>query len=321
MKTHRVCILIYPGVASFDVAGPAQALAVAGESRYTITTVSVPGGVVESDCPGVSLGSIKVDEVFGRIDTLILPGGLNAPSAAKDPELNLAVQQLAAKSKRIACVCTGAFLAAEAGLLKGRKAATHWRYCDQFAERFTDSELDRDRIWVQDGPIWSSAGVSAGVDLALALIETDHGIAVALDAARELVVFLKRPGGQSQFSTVLSGQIADAGGPLEPLFAWIADSLDKDLRVDVLAERAGMSVRHLTRLCKDRMGVPPAKVIEILRVQGARESVEQSDTSFNAIADRYGFGDEQRMRRAFLRHVRVTPTQLRARFGTSDAAS
>ncbi|WP_341962653.1 DJ-1/PfpI family protein [Pseudomonas sp. RC10] len=315
MKSHRVCFLIYPGVASYDVAGPAQAFAVAGEGQYEVIIASVNGGRVESDCPGLAFDSVKVDALYGSIGTLVLPGGFHAPTAAQDPGLVRAVQALANRSRRVASVCTGAFLAAEAGLLKGLKAATHWRYCDQFAERFPDVELERDRIWVNDGSFWSSAGVSAGVDLTLALIEKDLGTPVALGVARELVVFLKRPGGQSQFSTVLSGQIADAGGELGSLFAWIANNLDQELGVEVLAQQAGMSVRTLIRTCKARTDLTPSKVVELLRVQGARQSVEQSDHSFGAIAARYGFGDDQRMRRAFIRHFHVTPSQLRSRFG------
>jgi transcriptional regulator GlxA family with amidase domain len=314
MKPHQVCFLIYPGVASYDVAGPAQALAAAGDDKYNVMLVSVSGGLIESDCPGLSFGSNKASEAFDQIDTLFLPGGRHAPMAAQDQTLMRLVQQLAARSDRIACVCTGAFLAAEAGLLKGRRAATHWRYCDQFASSFKDIELERDRIWIQDEAIWSSAGISAGVDLTLALIEKDHGIAVALEVARELVVFLKRPGGQSQFSSILSGQIADAGGPLETLFAWIADSLGDDLRTEVLADRAGMSLRTFARTCVARIGMTPAKAVEMMRVQAARESIEQSDTPLIAIAVRYGFGDEQRMRRAFQRYLGASPSEMRDRF-------
>jgi transcriptional regulator GlxA family with amidase domain len=314
MSPHRVSFLIYPGVASYDVAGPAQALASAGERRYDVTLLSVSGGLVESDCPGLSFGSVPAASTRGPIDTLIIPGGRDAPTTAKDPDLITEVKRLAARAKRVACVCTGAFLSAEAGLLAGRLATTHWRYCDQFADRFHDVQLERDRIWVQDGPMWSSAGISAGVDLTLALIEKDQGITVALQVARELVVFLKRPGGQSQFSTVLSGQISDADGPLGPLFAWIADHLDADLRTEVLAEKAGMSLRTFARTFVTRTGLTPAKAVEMVRLQAAREAIEQSDTPLGVIAARCGFGDEQRMRRAFLRQFNSTPADIRARF-------
>ena len=181
----------------FDVAGPGKALALAAEGggRYEVTLRSVRGGLVETDCPGVSFNSVPSLPPPPAIDTLFIPGGLNAATASKDPELVATAKRLAACAKRIACVCTGAFLAAEAGLLTGRRAATHWRFCSQFVERFHDVKLEPDKIWVQDGHVWSSAGVSAGVDLTLALIEKDHGGPLALRVARDLVVFFKRPGG------------------------------------------------------------------------------------------------------------------------------
>ena len=197
MDAHRVSFLIYPGISAFDVAGPGKALALAAEGggRYEVTLRSVRGGLVESDCPGVSFNSVPSLPSPPAIDTLFIPGGLNAATASKDPELVASAKRLAACAKRIACVCTGAFLAAEAGLLTGRRAATHWRFCSQFVERFHDVKLEPDKIWVQDGQVWSSAGVSAGVDLTLALIEKDHGGPLALRVARDLVVFFKRPGG------------------------------------------------------------------------------------------------------------------------------
>jgi transcriptional regulator GlxA family with amidase domain len=207
------------------------------------------------------------------------------------------------------------FFAAEAGLLTGRRAATHWRFCDELEHRFRNIKVERDPIWIRDGGIWTSAGVSAGVDLTLALIEEDLGIEVALQAARELAVFFKRPGGQSQFSTLLSGQIADAKGPLQDLLAWIADNLQADLRAEILADRVGMSLRTFARNCVAHTGMPPAKLVETLRVEAAREAIEKSDTPFESIAVRYGFGDEQRMRRAFVRQVRATPNDIRTRFG------
>jgi transcriptional regulator GlxA family with amidase domain len=173
---------------------------------------------------------------------------------------------------------------------------------------------ERDKIWVRDSDIWSSAGVSAGVDLTLALIEHDHGLKIALRVARELVVFLKRPGGQSQFSTLLSAQMADAGGPLEPLFGWIADHLNADLRTEVHAEKAGMSPRTFARSFRTRLGQTPAKAVELIGIQAARDAIEQGSAPLGVIASRCGFGDEQRMRRAFVRQFGATPTELRDRF-------
>lgn len=314
MSAHCVSFLIYPGVASLDVSGPAQALAVAGKGRYEVTLLSSQGGLIESDCLGVSFATTPAANGPNVIDTLFLPGGLEAPLAASKPELAAEVRRLAARAKRLACVCTGAFLAAEAGLLTGRRVATHWRYCDKFAERFPDVTLERDPIWVQDDWIWSSAGVTAGIDLTMALVERDFGIRVALEVARELVVFLKRPGGQSQFSNVLSGQMASANGPLETLFAWIADNLGADLRAETLADKAGMSLRTFCRTFSAKTGKTPAKAVELFRIQAARDAVLQGDTPLGVIAARCGFGDEQRMRRAFVRQFNATPADMRARF-------
>jgi transcriptional regulator GlxA family with amidase domain len=313
MSTHRVSFLIYPGISPFDVAGPAKALERSG-MPYEVTVLSAKGGLIESDCLGVSFSSVASVPGPDRIDTLFICGGSNAPAAAREPELVATVKRLASRAKRIACVCTGAFLAAEAGLLTGKRTATHWRFCNQFAERFRDVKLEADPIFVQDGAVWSSAGVSAGVDLALALIEKDHGGPVALRAARDLVVFLKRPGGQSQFSTVLSGQIADADGPLGPLLAWITNNLKADLRAGALAERANMSLRTFARSFVARTGMTPAKAVELIRIQAARDAIEQSRTRLSVIAARTGFADEQRMRRAFMRVLKTTPTDIRARF-------
>ena len=314
MTERPVAFLIYPGVASLDVAGPAQALAVSGPGEYAVTLLSVGGGLIDSDCPGVAFSTKPAADAPDVIDTLFIPGGIEAPTAAVDPMLVAAVKELAGRAKRIACVCTGAFVAAEAGLLTGRHAATHWRYGDLFASRYSDVILEKDRIWVEDGSIWSSAGVTAGIDLTLALIETDLGASVALRVAKELVVFLKRPGGQSQFSNLLSGQIADAQGPFEKLFAWIPENLNTDLRTEALADKAGMSPRTFARKFAAQVGQTPARAVEVIRIQTARDAIERSTAPLGVIAARCGFGSEQRMRRAFARQFKTTPAELRARF-------
>ncbi len=317
---RNVCIVIYPGVASYDVAGPVQALRATGLGTYAVTLASVGGGLVGSDCPGVEFGSVPAASVADPIHTLIIPGGNAALEAIEDPALVGWVGELARRASRLACVCTGAFLAAKADVLAAGRAATHWRYCDELERRFPHIKADRDQIWIKDGRVWTSAGISAGVDLTLALIEEDLGIEVALEAARELVVFFKRPGGQSQFSTLLSGQIADAGGPLRKLLGWIADNLAADLRAETLAEKAGMSLRTLARTCVSSTGMAPARLVESLRVQAAREAIEKSGTRLETIAVRYGFGDLQRMRRAFVRHLRATPNEIRSRFGRTPVS-
>ena len=238
-----------------------------GQGEYAVTLLSVGGGLIDSDCPGVAFSTKPAADAPNVIDTLFIPGGIEAPTAAVDPMLVAAVKKLAGRAKRIACVCTGAFVAAEAGLLTGRHAATHWRYGDLFASRYSDVILEKDRIWVEDGSIWSSAGVTAGIDLTLALIETDLGASVALRVAKELVVFLKRPGGQSQFSNLLSGQIADAQGPFEKLFAWIPENLNTDLRTEALADKAGMSSRTFARKFAAQVGQTPARAVEVIRIR------------------------------------------------------
>jgi transcriptional regulator GlxA family with amidase domain len=256
---------------------------------------------------------VAADTIVDSIDTLIIPGGNHAPVAANDPALIQAVRRLASRAKRVACVCTGAFLAAAAGLLIGRRAVTHWRFCAEFARRFPEVKVESDPIWIKEKDIWTSAGVSAGVDLTLALIEEDYGVQLALQGARELVVFLKRSGGQSQFSTLLSGQIAAAGSPIERMLGWIANNLGSDLRPGLLADRLSMSLRTFSRACATHTGMTPSKLVETLRVEAAREAIEKSDAPFGSIATRYGFGDEQRMRRAFSRQLRATPAEIRTR--------
>ena len=310
-----MCFLIYPGVDPFDVAGPTRAFSAAGLERYKIVLSSVSGGLIQSDSPGVAFQSVNVASIMDPIDTLIITGGRYATSVVNDPVLIDWVKRLAKRASRVACVCTGAFLAAASGLLTGRRAVTHWQHCDELERRFRTVKVERDPIWIKDDRIWTCAGVSASLDLALALIEEDQGAEVALSAARELVVFFKRPGGQSQFSTLLLGQIAGAGGRIQTLLAWMADNVGSDLRPQILADRAGMSLRTFARTCVAHTGMTPAKLIERLRVQAAREAVEQGDVSFETLAVRYGFGDEQRMRRAFIRQVRATPTEMRSRFG------
>jgi transcriptional regulator GlxA family with amidase domain len=316
VTAHRVCFLVFPGFDCYDVAGPARAFAAVGVSRYSVMLGSVTGGLVECDYPGIAFNSVPVASIADPIDTLIITGGRDAPAIVKrDSALIRWVRRLAARAARVACVCSGAVLAAEAGLLTGRRAATHWLLCDELERRYPRIKVERDPIFIRDGGLWTSAGVTAAVDLTLALIAEDQGGELALKVAREMVVFLRRHGGQSQFSTLLEGQIADAEGPLEKLLAWIADNLSADLRPGMLANRVNMSLRTFARNCVIYTGMTPSKLIETLRVQAARESVETSDVSFESIALRYGFGDVQRMRRAFRRQLRATPAQIRLRAG------
>jgi transcriptional regulator GlxA family with amidase domain len=310
---RRVVIVGFPDVQSLDVAGPVEVFAAAGE--YRVEVVAPTAGVVRASS-GLALwvdGSLA--DVRGPVDTLVVAGGEGTPAVMADEGFVADVRRLAPACRRVASVCSGAFVLAAAGLLDGRVATTHWTVCDALASLFPSVTVDPDRIFVRDGDVWTSAGVTAGIDLALAMVEEDVGREVALAVARRLVVFLKRPGGQSQFSAQLAGQLADRE-PLSELQAWIADHLDADLSVERLADRAAMSVRNFSRTFAREVGVTPARFVERARVDGARRLLEESAASVDEIAARCGFGTPETMRRTFLRSLRVTPTDYRRRFRT-----
>ena len=312
MPAHKVVFILYPGVAPFDVAGPAQAFGAVGRGVYDQVFVSLGGGEVKSDA-GIGFQSSCAAAESGPIDTLVLPGGYGVARAHKDPELIAAIRRLEQSAKRVASICVGAFLSAEAGLLGGRRATTHWRACQALASTYPDIEVLPDAVYVRDGTVWSSAGMSAGVDLALALIELDQGSAAAMAVARELVVFLRRPGGQSQFSTVLAGQTS-GGERFSDLFVWARARVDEDLCVERLAGQAGMSPRSFARHFRLQTGQTPAKAIEQMRVEAAKAMLEGGGQAATQVAVSCGFGDEQRMRRAFIRQLGVSPVAWQDRF-------
>ncbi len=233
-------------------------------------------------------------------------------AAATNPVLVDWVRQQAAQARRVASVCTGAFLLAAAGVLDGRRAVTHWKDCARLAQRYPAVRVEPDPIFVRDGPVWTSAGVTAGIDLALALVEEDLGRAVALAVARYLVVFLKRPGGQAQFSASLALQTAD--DRFGALHDWVSGHLADDLSLSVLADQAGVSERSFSRHYAEATGQTPARAIERLRVEAARHLLSESRQPIKRIAQHCGFGSEETMRRSFLRLVAVTPQDYRSRF-------
>ena len=233
-------------------------------------------------------------------------------AAASDPALVAWLAARAASARRVASVCTGAWLLGASGLLDGRRAATHWSFCAQFAEAFPAVRVEPDPIFLRDGPIWTSAGVTAGIDLALALLEEDFGRELALAVARHLVVFLKRPGGQAQFSAALTLQTAkDRFGALHD---WIGTHLAEELSLPILAGQAGMSERSFSRRYAEETGVTPARAVERLRVEAARRLLLESRAPVKRIARQCGFGSEETMRRSFLRLISATPQDYRARF-------
>jgi transcriptional regulator GlxA family with amidase domain len=249
----------------------------------------------------------------GQIDTLIAAGGFGVREASADELLVGWVRSAARRSRRVASVCSGAFLLAAAGLLDGRRATTHWAYCRELARQHPKVGVDPNPIFVRDDNVWTSAGVTAGIDLALALVEDDLGPEIARHVARWLVMFVQRPGGQAQFSSHL--EVAPATRtPLRELQAWIADHLDRDLRVEALAARAAMSTRNFARAFRREVGITPAAYVEVLRVEAARQRLERSAEPVEHIAARTGFGTPETMRRAFARRVGVPPAEYRSRF-------
>jgi transcriptional regulator GlxA family with amidase domain len=251
----------------------------------------------------------------GQVDTLVIPGGPGIWALRQDAVLMKWIHEALPKARRVASVCLGAFVLAWTGALDGKRAVTHWRYCPRLADGFPNIRVEPNAIFVRDGRVWTSAGVSAGIDLALAMIEEDFGHTTALDIARRLVVFLKRPGGQSQFSTVLAAQASDVEGRFSALHAWIIENIAGDLKVETLAEKAGMSPRTFARTYTSRTGMTPASGVEALRVETARLLLESSEfDGVVEIARRAGFGDDERMRRAFMRHLGVSPSEYRSRF-------
>jgi transcriptional regulator GlxA family with amidase domain len=312
---RRIVIFTFPGGQSLDVAGPLEVFMAtertSGVQRYTTELIAPTAGAVRTMSGLGLVADAAIAEVTGPIDTFVVAGGgeRGIAGVVTDPE----VRRLAAASRRVASVCSGAFVLAAAGLLDGRRATTHWSACDEFARRHPEVTVERDPIFVRDGNVFTSAGVTAGIDLSLALIEEDHGHAVAMGVARQLVVFLKRPGGQSQFSAALATQTADRDDVTD-VQAWIADHLGADLSVPALAGRAAMSPRHFARVFRAATGATPARYVEQTRVEAARRRLEESEDGVDTIAASCGFGTAETMRRAFLRTVHVAPTDYRRRF-------
>ena len=315
-SVRAIEVLTFPAVQLLDVAGPIQVFATAnanagGAPPYRLELVTQGDGDVTTSA-GVTLAAGQLSHRSRAPDTLLIAGGPGVEAAAADPALVDWVRQRATQARRVASVCTGAFLLAAAGLLDGRRAVTHWKDCARLAERYPAVRVEPDPIFVRDGPVWTSAGVTAGIDLALALVEEDLGRAVALAVARYLVVFLKRPGGQAQFSAALALQAAD--DRFGALHDWINSHLDDDLSHSVLADQAGMSERSFSRHHAEATGQTPARAVERLRVEAARRLLSESRTPVKRIAQRCGFGSEETIRRSFLRLLAVTPQDYRSRF-------
>jgi transcriptional regulator GlxA family with amidase domain len=281
-----------------------------GAGAYAITTASVGGRPVRTSSgltitPDADLGDLAVPH------TLVVPGGTG--TRRPDPDLVTWVREVGSSAKRVASVCTGAFILAEAGLLDGRRATTHWAACGSFSRRYPEVLLDPEPIYVRDGPVYTSAGVTSGIDLALALVEDDLGRDTALTIARHLVMFLRRPGNQTQFSEQLSAQLAQRE-PIRDVQRWVADNPGQDLSVEALARRANLSARQFARAFTAEVGVTPGKYVGRVRLETARRLLEDSGDGVEEIARRCGYGTPESMRRAFLRGVGVGPAEYRRRF-------
>jgi transcriptional regulator GlxA family with amidase domain len=319
---RRIEILCYPDVQLLDVAGPLQVFATANDQARFLRqpepyVVRVVGALPSTrTSSGLPLGNEPLTSAGELLDTLIVPGGFGVYPACEDKALLDWIDKRGKDAKRLASVCSGAFLIATLGLLDGRRAVTHWGRCADFRKRFPKVKLDPDPIFIKDGRVWTSAGVTAGIDLALAFVEEDCGLAMALGVARQLVVFLKRPGGQSQFSTALSLQEGD--DHFVSLHAYMAGHLSADLSVPVLAAQAGMSERNFQRLYRKTIGLTPARAVEKLRLEAARQRLEAGE-SVKRVANACGFGTEETLRRVFLRALSVTPQAYRQRFATTSA--
>ena len=300
-----------------DITGPLQVFASANDlcrrsgspAPYELVTVACRSPVATS--AGLALAAEDLSPSYIALDTLIVPGGFGIDLACRDSGLVAWVKSRAEQARRVASVCSGAFLLATAGLLDGRQAATHWQRCDEFRQRFPDVRLQPDPIYVRDKDLWTSAGVTAGIDMALAMLQEDHGRDLALAVARQLVVFLKRPGGQSQFSSGLALQ--EKTDRFDDLHAWILLNLKRTITLTDLASQVGMSPRSLSRRYKQETGRTPMRAVEELRLERARQLLEQGAQVARA-ARNSGYGTEETMRQAFHRRYGVSPQAYRERF-------
>ena len=326
-RVKRVGMLLYDDCDLLDFSGPIAAFHSAArhligsghadDLMYVVEPLSIDGGRVRT-LQGIVVETKAAPELSpGIFDTFLVVGGM-VDHTNCDPRILEWIARNSPQARRVASVCCGAFLLGGAGLLDGRRATTHWEDCERLRVSFPMTEVQSDAIFVQDGKFWTAAGITAGIDMALAMIEEDHGHRLALTVARNLVVFLKRPGGQSQFSTMLQSQSAE--GPLGSLLDWIVEHPRGDLRAEALADRVNMSLRNFYRAFETVTGTSPANWVELARVENAKRLLSQGMEPIDQVAYKSGFASYDTMRKAFARRLGVTPTTYRERFAPRRAA-
>ena len=315
-EPRGIVLVGFPDLQVLDVTGPGEVFSMASRivgDAYSVKLVAAGGAPLTSSSGFRLVPDQALPRRPSAIDTLVVAGGPGVVAAEQDERLIRWLSAAAERSRRVTSVCTGAFLLARAGLLDGRRVTTHWASCRTLAERYPQVRVDSDPIFVRDGNVYTSAGVTAGIDLALALVEEDLGRQVSLAVARRLVLFVRRPGGQAQFSAGLAGQAAERASVRE-IQDWIPDHVDQDISVAALAERAFMSPRNFARVFTREVGITPGAYVESVRIERARLLLETTDLLLDDISRRCGFGTAETLRRAFTRRLRVSPAEYRARF-------
>lgn len=321
----RMAILTVPSVQMLDVAGPMDVFSEANAqlrdpNAYQMKIVGMSPEPVRALNGTRFLPDMTIDSSLEGFDTLMVAGAPGIREYESHPALIEWVAREARHVRRIGSVCTGALILAHAGVLNGRRATTHWNFAGRLAATFPEIKVEANTIFVKDGPVYSCAGVTASVDLALAMVEEDHGRSIALRIAKQLILFLKRPGGQSQFSVHLETQVAEIG-PIRDIHEWILDNIAGDLSIEALAARAGMSSRNFARLFKRETDMTPGDYVEATRVEVARRMIEEGSIPLKRVASLCGFTDQNGLRRAFMRRIDVTPVEYREQFRPAEAAA
>ena len=309
---RTVVVVGFPPVQLLDVAGPLEAFSNVPGYQVQLATPG-DGTQLETNRAIAFTGAMPISQLLGPIDTLIIAGGPGAETGEYDQEFVAWIRDAARRSRRVASICTGAFYLAAAGLLDGKNAVTHWRFCDRLAMDFPQVKVDPDPLFLKDGDVYTSAGITGGIDRSLALIEEDYGHKAALDVARFLVMFLVRPGGQSQYSHMLSQQ-AVTSKPLRELQVWMLENLQGHLGVEQLAERIGMSARNFTRVCLRETRMNPGQLVNRMRVEAAQQMIDSSSMGLKEVAAATGFSSADSMSRTFSRVLGVTAGEYTSRF-------